>query len=196
MTARSTSAIGDLLFAARMHTLNFLTLIRNKVQCVLLLPGSAQRRWGAFLFSSLWVRGIVSSYSPLYAFTAHVQDRMAKQIQARRLEGVDENIWVEFVSLAAQYKTVNLGQGFPDFSPPSFIKEAFAKAITEEHTLLNQYTRVFGHPPLVKVLAKLFGQLLGRELDPLTNVLVTVGAYGALFSAFQALVDEGDEVTT
>lgn len=48
----------------------------------------------------------------------------------------------------------------------------------------------------MKVLAKLFGQLLGRELDPLTNVLVTVGAYGALFSAFQALVDEGDEVTT
>ncbi|XP_040180648.1 kynurenine--oxoglutarate transaminase 1 isoform X1 [Rana temporaria] len=123
-----------------------------------------------------------------------IHDRMAKRIQARRLEGVDENIWVEFVSLAAQYKTVNLGQGFPDFSPPSFIREAFAKAITEEHTLLNQYTRVFGHPPLVKVLAKLFGQLLGRELDPLTNVLVTVGAYGALFSAFQALVDEGDEV--
>ncbi|MCQ6482877.1 hypothetical protein NPN19_23875, partial [Vibrio parahaemolyticus] len=26
------------------------------------------------------------------------------------------------------------------------------------------------------------------------NVLVTVGAYGALFTAFQALVDEGDEV--
>ncbi|KAM5146702.1 kynurenine--oxoglutarate transaminase 1 isoform 2-T2 [Mantella aurantiaca] len=123
-----------------------------------------------------------------------IHDRMAKQIQARRLEGVDENIWVEFVSLAAQYKTVNLGQGFPDFSPPSFIREAFAKAITEEHTLLNQYTRAFGHPPLVEVLAKLFGQLFGRELDPLTNVLVTVGAYEALFDAFHALVDEGDEV--
>ncbi|XP_063792574.1 kynurenine--oxoglutarate transaminase 1 isoform X2 [Pseudophryne corroboree] len=119
---------------------------------------------------------------------------MAKQVQAQRLEGVDNNIWVELVSLAAQYKTVNLGQGFPDFSPPSFVREAFSKAITEENTLLNQYTRAFGHPPLVKILAELFGQLLKRELDPLCNVLVSVGAYGALYNAFQALVDDGDEV--
>ncbi|XP_018420831.1 PREDICTED: kynurenine--oxoglutarate transaminase 1 isoform X2 [Nanorana parkeri] len=177
-----------------MHT-HSLTLIRNKVQFVFMLSGSLRRRWGdPLLFSSLGVRGIESSNSPLCAFTPHAQDRMAKRIQARRLEEVDENIWVEFVSLAAQYKTVNLGQGFPDFNPPKFVREAFAKAITEDHTLLNQYTRAFGHPPLVKVLAKLFGQLLGRELDPLSNVLVTVGAYGALFSAFHALVDEGDEV--
>ncbi|CAH2316310.1 kynurenine--oxoglutarate transaminase 1 isoform X1 [Pelobates cultripes] len=126
--------------------------------------------------------------------SSHWQDRMAKPIQARRLEGVDENIWVELVTLAAQYKTVNLGQGFPDFNPPRFVREAFAKAITEEHGLLNQYTRAFGHPPLVKVLARLFGQLLGQDLDPLTNVLVSVGAYGALYCTFQALVDDGDEV--
>ncbi|XP_035293497.1 kynurenine--oxoglutarate transaminase 1 isoform X3 [Cricetulus griseus] len=51
-----------------------------------------------------------------------------------------------------------------------------------------------GYPPLTKILASFFGKLLGQELDPLKNVLVTVGAYGALFTAFQALVDEGDEV--
>ncbi|XP_072878091.1 kynurenine--oxoglutarate transaminase 1 isoform X9 [Chlorocebus sabaeus] len=51
-----------------------------------------------------------------------------------------------------------------------------------------------GYPPLTKVLASFFGKLLGQEMDPLRNVLVTVGGYGALFTAFQALVDEGDEV--
>lgn len=48
---------------------------------------------------------------------------------------------------------------------------------------------------LVKVLAQFFEKLLGRDLDPMTNVMVTVGAYQALFCCFQALVDEGDEVT-
>lgn len=52
-----------------------------------------------------------------------------------------------------------------------------------------------GHPPLVKILAQLFGKLLGRDLDPMTNVMVTVGAYQALFCCFQAFIDEGDEVT-
>uniref|UniRef100_A0A8C8TG37 Kynurenine aminotransferase 1 n=1 Tax=Peromyscus maniculatus bairdii TaxID=230844 RepID=A0A8C8TG37_PERMB len=118
---------------------------------------------------------------------------MAKQLPARRLTGIDHNPWVEFVELAKKYDVVNLGQGFPDFSPPDFAVQAFQQAVSGDF-MLNQYTKAFGYPPLTKILASFFGKLLGQELDPLKNVLVTVGAYGALFTAFQALVDEGDEV--
>ncbi|XP_047185541.1 kynurenine--oxoglutarate transaminase 1 isoform X2 [Scophthalmus maximus] len=100
---------------------------------------------------------------------------------------------VEFTQLAAEYKVVNLGQGFPDFSPPPFIQEAFCKAVSGGPTM-HQYTRAFGHPPLVKSLAKFFSGIVGHEIDALEDILVTVGAYQALFCAFQALVDEGDEV--
>ncbi|XP_055964776.1 kynurenine--oxoglutarate transaminase 1 isoform X1 [Sorex fumeus] len=123
----------------------------------------------------------------------HLTLAMARQLQARRLKGIDHNPWVEYTQLAAEHDVVNLGQGFPDFAPPDFAVEAFRCAVTEDF-MLNQYTKAFGYPPLTKVLARFFGKLLGQDLDPQSNVLVTVGAYGALFTSFQALVDEGDEV--
>ncbi|XP_074546601.1 kynurenine--oxoglutarate transaminase 1-like [Halichoeres trimaculatus] len=118
---------------------------------------------------------------------------MSRRLHARRAEGVDKNVWVEFTKLAADYKAVNLGQGFPDFSPPKFMQDAFCKAVSGR-PMMHQYTRPFGHPRLVNTLSKFFSRIVGHEIDPFEDILVTVGAYQALFSAFQALVDEGDEV--
>ncbi|XP_034403484.1 kynurenine--oxoglutarate transaminase 1 [Cyclopterus lumpus] len=112
---------------------------------------------------------------------------MSRQLQARR------TAWLEFTQLAADHRAVNLGQGFPDFSPPTFIQEALREALSGGYQM-HQYTRVFGHPPLVRILAKFFGRIVGREIDPFEDVLVTAGAYQALFCAFQALIEEGDEV--
>ncbi|KAM6901616.1 kynurenine--oxoglutarate transaminase 1 isoform 2-T2 [Lycodopsis pacificus] len=118
---------------------------------------------------------------------------MSRQLQAHRTVGVCKNVWIEFTQLAADYKAVNLGQGFPDFSPPKFVQEAFCEAVSGGHQM-HQYTRAFGHPPLVNILAKFFSKIVGHEIDPFEDVLVTVGAYQALFCTFQALIDEGDEV--
>ncbi|XP_074473851.1 kynurenine--oxoglutarate transaminase 1-like isoform X1 [Sebastes fasciatus] len=118
---------------------------------------------------------------------------MSGRLHAHRTESVDKNVWVEFTQLAADYKAVNLGQGFPDFSPPKFVREAFCEAVSGGHQM-HQYTRAFGHLPLVTSLAKFFSRIVGHEIDPLEDVLVTVGAYQALYCAFQALIDEGDEV--
>lgn len=45
-----------------------------------------------------------------------------------------------------------------------------------------------------QALAKLYGHFIGREINPNTEVLVTVGAYQSLYNAILGHVDEGDEV--
>lgn len=49
-----------------------------------------------------------------------------------------------------------------------------------------------GHPRLVNALAKLYGGLTERTINPNTEVLVTVGAYEALFCVFMGLVNPGE----
>ena len=51
-----------------------------------------------------------------------------------------------------------------------------------------------GHPRLVAALAGLYSKLVGQPIDAKKEILVTVGAYQALYSTLMALVDQGDEV--
>uniref|UniRef100_G3SLP7 Kynurenine--oxoglutarate transaminase 3 n=1 Tax=Loxodonta africana TaxID=9785 RepID=G3SLP7_LOXAF len=111
---------------------------------------------------------------------------------AKRIEGLDSNMWVEFTKLAADPSVVNLGQGLPDISPPIYVKEELSKIAAIDG--MNQYTRGFGHPSLVTALSCLYEKFYPNKIDANKEILVTVGAYGSLFSAIQGLIDEGDEV--
>ncbi|CAB4007196.1 Kynurenine--oxoglutarate transaminase 1 [Paramuricea clavata] len=113
---------------------------------------------------------------------------------AKRLSSLGKNVWVEFGKLNAQYKTVNVGQGFPDYKPPDYLIKTLATASESENDLMHQYTRSQGHPRLVKSIASLFSKLHGRDIQAMSEVLITNGAYESLFSAISAFVNEGDEV--
>lgn len=110
---------------------------------------------------------------------------------AARVRGFGATIFAEFTALANATGAVNLGQGFPNFAAPDFVKEAARAAIAAD---LNQYARSAGHPRLVQALAQTYGPLFGRTLDPMTEIVVTVGATEGIFATVQALVNPGDEV--
>ncbi|CAC5373336.1 CCBL [Mytilus coruscus] len=121
--------------------------------------------------------------------------KMSKLRGADRLKGTEKNVWVEFGKLAVDYKALNLGQGFPDFKPPQHVIDKMVHAVDgSDNALLSQYTRSYGHPRLVNVLAKLYSPLMGRTLDPMNNITISIGAYGVLFCAIQGLINPGDEV--
>ncbi|XP_023933141.1 kynurenine--oxoglutarate transaminase 3-like [Lingula anatina] len=119
----------------------------------------------------------------------------SKLVSAHRTElHSANNVWAEFGKLAAEHEAINLGLGFPDFSPPEYVKQALCDATMSSNVLLNQYTRSFGHPRLVQAISKMFSPLHGRTIDPMNEIIVTVGAYGALYCTIMGLINPGDEV--
>lgn len=96
-------------------------------------------------------------------------------------------------ALARQFDAVNLGQGFPDFPGPDFVKEAAKAAIDAD---LNQYAISSGSPRLRQQVAIDASIALGRELDPGREVVVANGATEAIFDAILAFAGPGDEVAS
>lgn len=118
--------------------------------------------------------------------------RLTRAISTR-VSGIGDNVFAEISLLAAEHGAVNLGQGFPSFNMPDFVKQAAVEAIQSDH---NQYTRPGGHPKYVAVLANMYSRLLGREIDPMKEVVTFNGAQEGIASIMAALLEPGDEVIT
>lgn len=125
-------------------------------------------------------------------------------VKAGRLRGLDQpTVWHEFSPLAVQHKSVNLGQGFPDWNPPEFCFDAMDKSIRPEFGRnANQYARSYAHMPLANVLADVYTERFSTaaagdsqaSIDPATQVATATGVTNVLYCALQGLINPGDEV--
>ncbi|WP_299303155.1 aminotransferase class I/II-fold pyridoxal phosphate-dependent enzyme [uncultured Brachybacterium sp.] len=102
-------------------------------------------------------------------------------------------VFARMSARAAEHRALNLGQGFPDDSPPPEVAEAAVAAIREGR---NQYPPGAGEAVLREAIAEHQAQWYGVSWDPATEVLVTTGATEALAATILALVEPGDEVIT
>jgi len=112
------------------------------------------------------------------------------------------NLFAQFTALANEHKAANLGQGFPSFGSPDFLKKAVSEAMAGDifadvwapESLGNQYTRPGGDPALAEVISQVYSSRFGRKLDPLREVVTTIGAQEGLFTTLFALTNPDDEV--
>lgn len=90
----------------------------------------------------------------------------------------------------AGYDVIGLGAGEPDFNTPNHILEAAKKAMDEGFT---KYTPSGGLPALKKAIIEKLEHDQHLTYKP-SEVIVCIGAKHALYTLFQVILDEGDEV--
>ncbi|TKW33460.1 hypothetical protein SEVIR_2G237200v4 [Setaria viridis] len=110
---------------------------------------------------------------------------------AKRLEKFKTTIFTQMSMLAIKHGAINLGQGFPNFDGPDFVKEAAIQAINAGK---NQYARGFGVPELNSAIAERFLKDSGLQVDPEKEVTVTSGCTEAIAATILGLINPGDEV--
>jgi aspartate aminotransferase len=86
---------------------------------------------------------------------------------------------------------IGFGAGEPDFPTPDYIVEAGVAACRDPKN--HRYTPAGGLPELKKAIAEKTARDSGYVVDP-AQVLVTNGGKQAIYAAFAAMLDAGDEV--
>jgi aminotransferase len=99
----------------------------------------------------------------------------------------------ELTAMGAKSKEKLLGFDVadPSIETPAHIKQAMVKALERKDA--THYTRIRGLPAFVESVAEFYSRRFGVEVDPMDNVLATVGSCEALFVIFLATVSPGDE---
>lgn len=92
---------------------------------------------------------------------------------------------------AAGRPVIGFGAGEPDFPTPDYIVEAAIEAC--QNPRFHKYTPAGGLPELKQAIAEKTLRDSGFQVDA-SHVLVTNGGKQAVYQAFAALLDPGDEV--
>ncbi|HQZ73707.1 MAG TPA: methionine aminotransferase, partial [Chitinophagaceae bacterium] len=108
-----------------------------------------------------------------------------------KLPNVGTTIFTVMSGLATHHNAVNLGQGFPDFPMNEELTELVNWAMKNN---FNQYSPMPGWFPLRETIAEKVEFLYHTRINPDTEITITPGGTYAIYSAFTAILNPGDEV--
>jgi N-succinyldiaminopimelate aminotransferase len=110
---------------------------------------------------------------------------------AQRISDFKDSIFGVISRLAREHNAVNLGQGFPDFDGPQWIKDFVTQKMNEGH---NQYAPFHGTANLRQEVSNYYQKYYQLKYDPENEITITVGATEAIYLVITAMVNPGDEV--
>lgn len=108
-----------------------------------------------------------------------------------RTKGFTDSVIRRMTRISNQYNAINLSQGFPDFDPPKEILDRLAEI---SHTGPHQYSITWGAQNFREALAKKQSRLMGRTIDPNSEIVVTCGSTEAMMAAMMSVTNPGDKV--
>lgn len=108
-----------------------------------------------------------------------------------KLPDVGTTIFAIMTKMAVDHDAINLSQGFPDFP----ISEQLINYVHEGMLAgMNQYSPMPGLPMLREAISKKIHNLYGIDVNPDNEITITAGGTQALYAAFAAILETGDEV--
>ena len=110
---------------------------------------------------------------------------------SKRTENFTDSVIRRMTRISNQYGAVNLSQGFPDFEPPRELLDRLAEVTRED---FHQYSITWGAQNFREALADKQSRLMGRNIDPNGEIVVTCGSTEAMMAAMMTVTNPGDKV--
>ncbi|RXE58640.1 pyridoxal phosphate-dependent aminotransferase [Acetivibrio mesophilus] len=110
---------------------------------------------------------------------------------SKRIENFTDSVIRRMTRIANSHGAINLSQGFPDFDPPSELKNALEKVASGS---IHQYAVTWGAKNFREALAKEQSKFMGIPIDPQTQIVVTCGSTEAMMAAMMTVCNPQDKV--
>ena len=110
---------------------------------------------------------------------------------SRKCEQFTDSVIRRMTRIAIGCGAINLAQGFPDFDPPQALTDRLAEISRRGP---HQYPITMGAQNFREALAKKCGRFMGRQIDPNTEMVVTIGSTEAMADTIFALTNPGDRI--
>ncbi len=110
---------------------------------------------------------------------------------SNRTAGFTDSVIRRMTRISNKYGAVNLSQGFPDFDPPKEILDRLAE-VTKEN--FHQYSITWGAQNFREAVARKQSKLMGFDIDPNSEIVVTCGSTEAMMAAMMSVVNPGEKV--